>query len=76
MQDGFTGDQQFFLSYSQSWQGKEREAILRQLLATNGHAPGHWRALTVRNLDAWYAAFDVKPGDALYLDPRARVTVW
>ncbi len=75
-QDGLTGDQQFFLSYGQSWQGTQREPILRQLLATNGHAPAHYRALTVRNLGAWYQAFDVKPGDALYLDPAARVTVW
>jgi putative endopeptidase len=75
-QDGFTGEQQFFLSYAQGWQGKEREALLRQLLATNGHAPPHYRVLTVRNLDAWYAAFDVKPGEPLFLDPSARVTVW
>jgi putative endopeptidase len=75
-QDALTGDQQFFLSYGQSWQGKEREPLLRQILATNGHAPAHYRALTVRNLGAWYEAFDVKPGDALYLDPAARVTVW
>ena len=53
-----------------------REPLLRRILATNGHAPGHYRALTVRNLDAWYTAFDVKPGDALYLDPGARVAVW
>jgi putative endopeptidase len=76
VEDGLTGDQQFFLSYGQSWQDKEREPLLRQLLASNGHAPAHYRALTVRNLDAWYAAFDVKPGDTLYLDPRARVAVW
>jgi putative endopeptidase len=75
-QDGFSGDQQFFLSYAQSWQIKMREPVLRRILATNGHAPAHYRALTVRNVDAWYAAFDVKPGDALYLDPGVRIAVW
>ena len=75
-QDGLTGDRQFFLSFAQGWQTKQREASLRQQLRTDGHAPPHYRALTVRNLDAWYSAFDVKPADALYLDPAARVTVW
>lgn len=76
MQDGFTGDQQFFLSYAQTWQDKLREPLERTLLKTNGHAPAHWRALTVRNMDAWYAAFDVQPTDALYLAPSARVRIW
>jgi putative endopeptidase len=72
----FTGDQLFFISYGQSWRNKAREAALRQLLIADGHAPDQYRALTVRNLDAWYAAFGVKPGQALYLDPAARVRVW
>jgi putative endopeptidase len=76
MQDGLTGEQQFFLSFAQTWRRKQREASLRQLLKTNGHAPAQYRALTVRNLDAWYAAFDVKPGQALFLAPPARVVVW
>ncbi len=75
-QDGLTGEQQFFLAYAQGWQQTEREPRLRQLLATNGHAPPHWRALTVRNLAPWYPAFDVKPGEPLFLEPAARVTVW
>jgi putative endopeptidase len=75
-QDGLTGEQQFFLAFAQSWQEKEREPRLRQRLAADGHAPPHYRVLTVRNLDAWYAAFDVKPEDALYLDPAKRITVW
>jgi predicted metalloendopeptidase len=76
MQDGLTGDQQFFLSHAQGWQSKQREPDLRRRLASDGHAPPHYRTLTVRNLDPWYAAFDVKPTDALYLEPKARVAVW
>ncbi|MEA3015358.1 MAG: putative endopeptidase [Sphingomonadales bacterium] len=74
--DGFTGDQRFFIAYAQTWRSKAREAALRQQIATDGHAPGQYRALTVRNLDAWYRAFDVQPGDALYLPPEQRVRVW
>ena len=74
--DGFTGDQRFFIAYAQTWATKMREAALRQRIATDGHAPGQYRALTVRNLDAWYKAFDVQPGDKLYLAPEARVKVW
>lgn len=74
--DGFTGDQRFFIAYAQTWATKMREAALRQRIATDGHAPGMYRALTVRNLDAWYKAFDVKEGDKLYLAPDKRVRVW
>ena len=74
--DGFSGDQRFFIAYAQAWATKMREAALRQRIATDGHAPGQYRALTVRNLDAWYKAFDVQPGDKLYLAPEARVKVW
>jgi putative endopeptidase len=74
--DGLTGDQRFFIAFEQSWAEKTREPALRQQIATNGHAPGQYRALTVRNLDAWYAAFNVKPGDKLYLAPNKRVRVW
>ena len=73
---GLSGDQQFFLSFAQSWRLKMREPALRQQILQDGHAPDQYRADTVRNLDAWYAAFDVKPGEALYLDPRDRVRVW
>ena len=72
----FTPDQLFFVSFAQSWRYKMREATYRQRLITDGHAPGQYRAQTVRNLDAWYAAFGVKPGQALYLEPAARVRVW
>jgi putative endopeptidase len=73
---GFTGDQQFFLSFAQSWREKEREPALRRGILTDGHSPDEYRAFTVRNIDAWYKAFDVKQGQALYLAPDARVRVW
>jgi putative endopeptidase len=74
--EGFTGDQRFFIAYSQAWATKMREPSLRQRVLTDGHAPGQFRALTVRNLDPWYAAFGVKPGQKLYLTPEKRVKVW
>ncbi|KXJ98566.1 MAG: endothelin-converting protein 1 [Acidobacteria bacterium OLB17] len=74
--NGFTGDQRFFLAFGQAWRGKMRPQTLRVIVATNGHAPGEFRADTARNLDAWYKAFDVKPGEKLYLAPKDRVRVW
>ncbi|HEY2748956.1 MAG TPA: M13 family metallopeptidase [Polyangia bacterium] len=74
--DGLTGDQQFFVSFAQSWRSKMREAAARQRLVIDGHAPPEYRADTVRNLDAWYDAFGVKPGQKLYLAPADRVRVW
>jgi putative endopeptidase len=74
--DGFTGDQRFFIAYAQTWATKMRDEALRARIATDGHAPGMYRALTVRNLDAWYKAFDIKEGDKLYLAPDKRVRVW
>jgi putative endopeptidase len=73
---GFSGEQEFFLNYAQSWRTKEREQALRQQIITDGHAPAEYRAETVRNLDAWYLAFEVKPGEALYLAPKDRVRLW
>jgi len=73
---GFTGEQQFFIGYAQSWRTKFREPVLRMLVVSDGHAPDAYRAQTVRNLDAWYTAFDVRPGQALYLAPKDRVRVW
>ena len=69
-------DRSFFISYGQTWRSKRREALSRQLLLTNGHAPDEYRADTVRNLDAWYSAFDVKAGQKLFLAPPDRVRVW
>jgi predicted metalloendopeptidase len=74
--EGFTGDQQFFLAFAQSWRNKIREAALRQRIAADGHAPPEYRGDTVRNNDAWYDAFDVKPGQKLYLAPADRVRMW
>ncbi len=73
---GMTGDQQFFLSFAQSWRFKAREQAARKRLLTDGHAPAEYRADTVRNLDAWYTAFAVKEGQRLYLAPAARVHVY
>jgi len=75
--DGLSGDQRFFLAYAQAWQSKAREGALRQQLITDPHSPAKYRTNgVVRNVDAWYAAFDVKPGDALYLPPDQRVHIW
>ena len=74
--DGLTGEQQFFLSYAQSWRSKSREEAQRQEIITDGHAPDAYRAATVRNIDAWYDAFSVKPGQRLFLSPEDRVRVW
>lgn len=75
-QGGFTGDQQFFIAYGQNWGSKEREAALRQQVLTDPHAPAQYRTDTVRNVDGWYTAFDVKPGETLYLAPAERVRIW
>jgi putative endopeptidase len=76
MQDGFSGDQQFFIAYGQNWGEKVREAALRNQVLTDGHSPAEFRADIVRNSDAWYTAFDVQPGDKLYLAPADRVKIW
>jgi putative endopeptidase len=73
---GLSGDQRFFLAYAQAWRDKSREQSLRGRVATGGHSPSRWRAMTVRNLDAWYPAFDVQPGQKLFLAPEQRVKVW
>ncbi|MBL8656621.1 MAG: M13 family metallopeptidase [Altererythrobacter sp.] len=75
--DGLTGDQRFFLSYAQAWRWKYREAFGRQLLLTDTHSLAEARVNAVlRNFEPWYAAFDVKPGDKLYLPPEQRVRIW
>jgi putative endopeptidase len=74
--DGFNGDQQFFIAYAQNWASKSREAAMRRQVLTDGHSPGQYRADIVRNSDAWYAAFAVKPGETLYLAPDDRVRIW
>ena len=74
--DGFAGDQQFFIAFGQNWASKVRQAALRRQVLTDPHAPAKFRAATVRNSDAWYEAFDVKPGQTLYLSPDKRIRIW
>ena len=74
---GLTGDQRFFLAYAQSWRDKGREDSVRQQLAADPHSPETYRVNgVVRNSDAWYAAFAVKPDAELYLPPQDRVRIW
>ena len=75
--DGYTGDQRFFIAYAQAWQGKAREGALRDQLLSNPHSPDKYRVNgIVRNFDPWYKAFNVQPGDKMYLPPEQRVHVW
>ena len=75
--DGYTGDQRFFLGFAQIWRGKYRDGAMRQQVLSNPHSPPHWRVVgPTRNIDAWYKAFDVKPGDKYYLAPDQRVHLW
>jgi len=75
-QDGFNGDQQFYIAYAQSWAAKLRPSALRNEVLTDTHSPDHWRVFEVRNQDPWYAAFNVMPGEKLYLAPDERVQIW
>jgi len=75
--DGLTGDQRFFLAFGQAWRGKLRDEVLRSQILSNPHAPALNRVNgSVRNVDAWYAAFNIQPGDKLYLPPDQRVKIW
>jgi predicted metalloendopeptidase len=69
-------DQDFFVSFAQSWRNKAREESIRLQVATDGHSPDEYRAATVRNLDPWYAAFLVTPAQRMFLPPDKRVRVW
>ena len=69
-------DREFFIGFARSWRSKIREDALRTQVATNDHAPENFRISTVRNMDAWYDAFGVQPGQRLYLEPKARVRIW
>lgn len=75
--NGLTGDQRFFMAYAQIWKTKYRDEALVNQIKSDPHSPGMYRANgSVRNFDPWYAAFDVKPGDKLYLPPEQRVRIW
>ncbi|MCZ6771647.1 MAG: M13 family peptidase [Proteobacteria bacterium] len=74
--DGFSSEQRFFLSFAQVWRGKTREQRQLALLKSDTHSPSRYRTYTVRNVDAWYDAFDVGPEHALYLAPDQRVSIW
>ena len=75
--DDMTGDQRFFLGWAQAWRQNIRDAALRNQILSDPHSPALYRCNgTVRNMDTWYAAFNVQPGDALYLAPADRVTIW
>ncbi len=74
--DGITADQRFYLGWAQVWRCNDREAALRQQLLTNPHSPCRVRTDVVRNMDPWYQAFGVQPGQKLYLAPADRVRIW
>ncbi|HEX5259552.1 MAG TPA: M13-type metalloendopeptidase [Sphingomicrobium sp.] len=74
--DGMTADQRFYLGWAQVWRCEDREPALRQQLLTDPHSPCPVRTDVVRNMDPWYSAFGVRPGQKLYLAPADRVRIW
>ena len=74
--NGLSGDQRFFLAFAQRWRNILNEAALSRQITSDTHAPGEYRSDTVRNLDAWYEAYDIAPADKLYLKPEDRVRIW
>ena len=75
--DGLSGDQRVFLGWAQAWCGLTREAALRRQVVSDPHSPRMYRVNgVVRNIDAWYDAFGVQPGDKLYVPPADRVRIW
>jgi putative endopeptidase len=75
--DGLTGDQRVFLGWAQVWRAKYRDDLMKQILVSDPHSPPMARVdLPVRNIDAFYTAFDVKPGDPMYVPPEQRVRIW
>ncbi len=73
---GLSGEQRFFLAFAQRWHKAQTEDALRRQIKTDTHAPGEYRSDTVRNVEAWYKAFEVTPTDKLYLSPEERVAIW
>jgi predicted metalloendopeptidase len=74
--NGLTGEQRFFLAFSQRWRRAQTEAALRKQVKSDTHAPGLYRSDTVRNVEAWYKAYEVTPENKLYLKPEDRVAIW
>ncbi|HEY8052213.1 MAG TPA: M13 family metallopeptidase [Steroidobacteraceae bacterium] len=75
--DGLSGDQRFFLSWAQAWREKYRDGLLREIVLSDVHSPSQFRVNgPLPNIDAWYAAFNVQPGDKLYIPPAERVRIW
>jgi putative endopeptidase len=75
--DGLTGDQRFFLAFAQAWRGEQRDDAIKTQVASDPHSPRRFRVIgPLRNLDAWYAAFNVKPGSKFYIPPEQRVRIW
>jgi putative endopeptidase len=73
---GLSGEQRFFLAFSQRWRKVQSEAALRRQITTDTHSPGEYRSDTVRNIETWYKAYEITPGDKLYLKPEDRVGIW
>jgi len=76
VKDGLSGEQRFFLAFARRWRRVQTDAALRQQIGGDTHAPGEYRAANVRNLEAWVRAFDVQPGQRLYLPPEKRSAIW
>ena len=75
--DGLTGDQRFFLAFAQAWRGSQRPEAIKTQVASDPHSPRRFRIIgPLRNLDAWYQAFNVQPGDKFYIPPDKRVRIW
>ncbi len=74
--DGLSGDQRFFLAFSQRWRKLQSEAALHRQITSDTHAPGQYRSDAVRNIDDWYTAYDIAPSDKLYLKPEDRIRIW
>ena len=75
--DGLTGDQRFFLAFAQAWRGKQRDDAIKTQVASDPHSPRRYRVIgPLRNLDAWYDAFQIEPGSKFYIAPEKRVRIW
>ena len=74
--EGLSGEQRFFLAFAQRWRKAQSETALRRQIATDNHPPGEYRSNTVRNVESWYKAYEITPGDKLYLKSEDRVGIW